>query len=61
MKDFILTKAKAFVAAAVPAIIYALLTAIETVLGFQIGEGNKLAIASAVSGLLVYQVPNKKA
>jgi hypothetical protein len=59
MQDWILSRAKAFVAFFVPAVTAAAIDGLGSVFGFSVPEEWKLAAVSAVTSALVYQVPNK--
>lgn len=57
--DWVLERAKAFVAVVTPLIVAALLKGLEQVTGFDIPNDIELAIIAAATGLFVHQVPNK--
>lgn len=56
---WILGRMKAWMAIAVPAIVTALITSLEQAMGFEVPLEFKTMILSAVTGLVVYAVPNK--
>jgi hypothetical protein len=57
--DWILGRAKAFAALAIPGIVTAIMQAFEGASGLDIPGTWELFILSTVTGLFVYQVPNK--
>lgn len=61
MKAFILTRAKAFVGALIPALAFTVLTVAESTFGIALGDETKVFIVSAITGGAVYQVPNRSA
>lgn len=58
--DFVLSRLKAFAALAVPGITTAIMQAFEQSTGFDIPTSWELLVLSAVTGLVVHQVPNKQ-
>ena len=59
--DWILQRAKAFVAALAVGIVPVIITAAETATGFDIPASWEAWILLAVTGLVVHQTPNKTA
>jgi hypothetical protein len=59
--DWFLGRMKAWMATAVPAVTGALLKSFEQAMGFDIPTDVEIMIMSAVTGLVVYAVPNKTA
>ena len=59
--DWILGRMKAWMAVAVPAIVTALMKSLEQAMGFDIPFEIETMILSAITGLIVYAVPNKPA
>jgi hypothetical protein len=59
MLNFILQRAKAVVAALVPALTATTLTVIEQQTGIEIPADVKIAIIGVATGIVVHQVPNK--
>jgi hypothetical protein len=59
MWNWILQRAKAFVAIAAPAVTAATLKAVEQSFGFDIPTDIEVGIISAVTGLVVHQTPNQ--
>lgn len=57
--DWILGRMKAWMAVAVPALATALMSSFEQAMGFNIPLEIKTMILSALTGLIVYAVPNK--
>ena len=58
--DWILERAKAFVAAIVTGMVPVIISAAETASGFDVPATWEATILSFVAGYLVYLVPNKK-
>jgi hypothetical protein len=59
--DWVLGRMKAWMAVAVPALVTALMKSFEQAMGFDIPLEIETMILSAVTGLIVYAVPNKTA
>lgn len=59
-KDWLLTRAKAFVAIASVPIVTAVMKGVEGAIGFDIPAEIELLVVTTITGGLVYQVPNKK-
>lgn len=59
--DFVLARLKAFAALAVPGIATAFMQAFEKSTGFDIPSSWELLVLSAITGIIVHQVPNKSA
>jgi hypothetical protein len=59
--NFILERAKAFVAAFAVGLVPVIIKAFETASGFDIPASWEATLLVAVTGLLVHQVPNKDA
>lgn len=57
--DFILHRMKAWMAALIPAVATAAITATEQSLGFDIPGEWEILVISFLTGLVVHQVPNK--
>ena len=58
--DWILERAKAFVATLAAGIAPVIIAALEKSFGFDIPASWEFAIIAAITGLFVHQVPNKK-
>lgn len=59
MKNMILSRAKAFVGALIPAVVFAVLNVAEMQFGFALGDETKITIVSVLTGGMVYQTPNR--
>ena len=59
--DWFLGRMKAWLAAAVPALVTALMKTFEQAMGFDIPTEVEVMVLSAVTSLVVYAVPNKPA
>jgi len=59
--DWLLGRMKAWVAAAVPALVTALMKSFEQAMGFDIPGEVEVMILSGVTSFVVYMVPNKTA
>lgn len=59
MLNFILSRMKAWMATLIPAVTISIMKSAETSFGFDIPAEIEIAIVSAVTGLVVHQVPNK--
>jgi hypothetical protein len=60
MMDFILSRAKAFIAALAVGVVPVVISAAESASGFDIPASWEAWLLMLVTGLAVYQVPNKK-
>jgi len=56
--DFILARLKAFAAVATPLVVAAIIKGVENASGFDVPTDWEVYIISAVTGLVVHQVPN---
>ncbi len=58
--DWFLARMKAWMATAVPAVTVALIKSFEQAMGIDVPGDIEMMVVSAVTGLVVYAVPNKQ-